>query len=116
MSVLRRMLLTWQQADRREWQSERDFEKRRRDHAVRGGPDAARSFYERIFGRTPAFEDDSSAPFKFGNTLVNLVTTRAAGDVIAPVVVASPSAGSRFLLTIWVDDVDRPALSLPIRE
>jgi lactoylglutathione lyase len=73
---------------------------------------AARSFYERVFGRTAAFEDDSSAAFKFDNTLVNLVNTRAAGQVIAPVAVASPSAGSRFLLTIWVDDVDAACTEL----
>jgi lactoylglutathione lyase len=73
---------------------------------------AARSFYERVFRRTAAFEDDSSAAFKFDNTLVNLVDTQAAGDVIAPVVVASPSAGSRFLLTIWVDDVDAACAEL----
>lgn len=73
---------------------------------------AARSFYERVFGRTAAFEDDSSAAFKFGNTLVNLVTAQAAGEVIAPVTVASPSAGSRFLLTIWVDDVDAACAEL----
>ena len=41
---------------------------------------AARSFYERVFARTAAFEDDSSAAFMFDNTLVNLVDTRAAGD------------------------------------
>ena len=73
---------------------------------------AARSFYERVFGRTAAFEDDSSAAFKFDNTLINLVDTRAAGQVIAPVAVASPSAGSRFLLTIWVDDVDAACAEL----
>ena len=73
---------------------------------------AARSFYERVFGRTAAFEDDSSAAFRFDNTLVNLVTTQAAGEVIAPVAVASPSAGSRFLLTIWVDDVDAACAEL----
>jgi lactoylglutathione lyase len=73
---------------------------------------AARSFYERVFGRTAEFEDDSSAAFRFENTLVNLVDARAAGDVIAPVAVASPSAGSRFLLTIWVDDVDAACTEL----
>jgi catechol 2,3-dioxygenase-like lactoylglutathione lyase family enzyme len=76
---------------------------------------AARSFYERVFGRTPAFGDDSSAAFKFDNTLVNLVDTRAAGVVIEPVAVASPSAGSRFLLTIWVDDVDAACAGLAKR-
>lgn len=72
----------------------------------------AKSFYERVFGRTAAFEDDSSAAFKFDNTLVNLVTIRAAGEVIAPVSVASPGAGSRSLLTIWVDDVDAACAEL----
>lgn len=73
---------------------------------------AAKSFYERVFGRTAAFGDDSSAAFKFDNSIVNLVTTRAAGEVIAPRAVASPSAGSRFLLTIWVDDVDAACAEL----
>jgi catechol 2,3-dioxygenase-like lactoylglutathione lyase family enzyme len=73
---------------------------------------AARSFYERVFRRTAAFEDDSSAAFKFDSTLVNLVDARAAGEVIAPVAVASLSAGSRFLLTIWVDDVDAAVAEL----
>jgi catechol 2,3-dioxygenase-like lactoylglutathione lyase family enzyme len=73
---------------------------------------AARSFYERVFGRPTAFEDDNSAVFKFDNTLINLVDTRAAGDVIAPAAVASRSAGSRFLLSIWVDDVDAACAEL----
>ncbi|MGP7996573.1 MAG: VOC family protein [Streptosporangiaceae bacterium] len=76
---------------------------------------AARSFYERVFGRVPAFGDDSSAAFKFDNTLVNLVDTRAAAEVITPVAVASPGAGSRFLLTIWVDDVDAACAELANR-
>ena len=76
---------------------------------------AARSFYERVFGQVPAFGDDSSAAFKFDNTLVNLVDTRAAAEVITPVAVASPSAGSRFLLTIWVDDVDAACAELANR-
>jgi catechol 2,3-dioxygenase-like lactoylglutathione lyase family enzyme len=72
----------------------------------------AKSFYERVFGRAAAFEDDSSAAFRFDNTLVNLVDTRAASEVIAPVAVASASAGSRFLLTIWVEDVDAACTQL----
>jgi lactoylglutathione lyase len=40
------------------------------------------------------------------------VTTQAAGEVIAPVAVASPGAGSRFLLTVWVDDVDAACAEL----
>jgi lactoylglutathione lyase len=63
----------------------------------------------------PAFGDDSAAAFKFDNTLVNLVDTRAAAAVITPVTVASPSAGSRFLLTIWVGDVDAACAELASR-
>ena len=73
---------------------------------------AAKAFYERVFARTAAFEDESSAAFKFGSTIVNLVDTRAAAEVIAPASVASPAAGSRFLLTIWVDDVDAACAEL----
>ena len=73
---------------------------------------AAKSFYERVFGRPAEFGDDSSAGFKFDNTIVNLVTTQAAGEVIAPVAVGSPGAGSRFLLTVWVDDVDAACAEL----
>jgi catechol 2,3-dioxygenase-like lactoylglutathione lyase family enzyme len=73
---------------------------------------AAKTFYERVFGRTAEFGDNSSAGFKYDNTIVNLVTTQAAGEVIAPVAVASPGAGSRFLLTIWVDDVDAACAEL----
>ena len=73
---------------------------------------AARSFYERVFGRTADFEDENSAGFKFGDTIVNLVTTRAAGEVIAPAPVAGPDAGSRVLLSIWVEDVDAACAEL----
>ena len=73
---------------------------------------AARSFYERVFGRTAAFEDDSSAAFNDDNSLKNVLAAQAAGVVIAPVAVASPGAGSRFLLTIWVDDVDAACAEL----
>lgn len=73
---------------------------------------AAKSFYERVFGRAAAFGDDSSAGYKFDSTIVNLVTTQAVAEVIAPVAVAGPSAGSRFLLTIWVDDVDAACAEL----
>jgi lactoylglutathione lyase len=100
------------QANGRKWQSERGFESVGAITLFVEDLPAARSFYERVFGRTAAFEDDSSAAFKFDNTLINLVDTRAAGDVIAPVAVASPSAGSRFLLTIWVDNVDAACAEL----
>lgn len=67
---------------------------------------AARHFYREVFGLPVAFEDDNSAVFKFGDTLVNLLRTEAAHELIEPAVVASPDGGSRMQLTIEVSDVD----------
>ena len=67
---------------------------------------AAKRFYQEVFDLPVAFEDDDSAVFEFGNTMVNLLKTAAAGELIGPAVVASREAGSRLQLTIEVDDVD----------
>lgn len=68
--------------------------------------EAARQFYQKVFGLSVMFEDDDSTVFKFGNMLVNLLKTTAAGELIKPARVASRDAGSRFVFTIAVDDVD----------
>jgi len=52
------------------------------------------------------YEDDSSAVFNFGNTLINLLRTTAAPELIEPAAVAGPGTGSRLQLTIEVADVD----------
>jgi uncharacterized glyoxalase superfamily protein PhnB len=52
------------------------------------------------------FEDDNSAVFKFENTLINLLTTTAAVELIHPATVASRDAGARAQFTLAVDDVD----------
>jgi catechol 2,3-dioxygenase-like lactoylglutathione lyase family enzyme len=67
---------------------------------------AAKQFYHKVFGLPVDFEDDNSAVFKFGNTLVNLLKTTAAVELIEPAAVASREAGSRQVFTISVDDVD----------
>jgi catechol 2,3-dioxygenase-like lactoylglutathione lyase family enzyme len=67
---------------------------------------SAKRFYQEIFGLPVTFEDDASAVFDFGNTIVNLLATRAAPELIAPAAMAPPEAGARFQLTIRVDDVD----------
>jgi catechol 2,3-dioxygenase-like lactoylglutathione lyase family enzyme len=67
---------------------------------------AAKRFYREVFGLPLKFEDDDSAVFDFGNTLVNLLKTAAAPELIEPAAVASPDAGSRSVFTIHVDDVD----------
>src|SRR6266542_5775350 len=67
---------------------------------------AAKQFYLTVFGLPLDFEDAVSAVFKFGNTLVNLLKTTAAGELVEPAKVGTPEAGSRVVFTINVDDVD----------
>jgi catechol 2,3-dioxygenase-like lactoylglutathione lyase family enzyme len=75
----------------------------------------AKSFYRDVFGLSMIFEDPNSAVFKFANTLVNLLEVSQAHELIEPGVVASPDAGSRFQLTIPVDDVDAACADLKAR-
>ncbi len=76
---------------------------------------AARDFYREVFGLPVHFEDDDSAVFDFGNTLVNLLKTSAAVELIEPAVVAPREGGSRLQLTIEVDDVDATCAELAKR-
>jgi catechol 2,3-dioxygenase-like lactoylglutathione lyase family enzyme len=76
---------------------------------------AAKEFYGRVFGLPVVFEDDDSVVFKLGNTLVNLLKTTAAGELIEPAAVAPREAGSRLQLTIEVDDVDAMCAELTAR-
>jgi catechol 2,3-dioxygenase-like lactoylglutathione lyase family enzyme len=66
----------------------------------------AKQFYREVFGLPVHFEDDNSAVFKFGETLVNLLKVSEAPELIGPAVVASREAGARFQFTVEVDDVD----------
>jgi catechol 2,3-dioxygenase-like lactoylglutathione lyase family enzyme len=76
---------------------------------------AAKQFYLRVFGLPVDFEDDNSAVFKFGNTLINLLKTTAAQELVEPARVASREAGSRFIFTIQVEDVDAMCAELTAR-
>jgi catechol 2,3-dioxygenase-like lactoylglutathione lyase family enzyme len=68
--------------------------------------EAARRFYGEVFGLPVAFEDENSAVFKFGETLVNLLKSTEAPGLVEPAIVASPAAGVRFQFTLGVQDVD----------
>ena len=76
---------------------------------------AAKQFYLRVFGLPVDYEDDNSAVFKFGGTLINLLKTSAAQELVEPAQVASREAGSRFVFTIEVDDVDAMCAELKAR-
>ena len=75
----------------------------------------SKSFYQHAFGLQVVFEDEDSAVFDFGNTLINLLKVPAARELIEPATVASREAGSRFQLTIWVDNADAACAELDSR-
>ena len=66
----------------------------------------AKSFYRDVFDLPVVWEDESSAVFKLDNTVINLLDVSAAPELIEPGAVAGPEAGSRLMLSIWVDDAD----------
>jgi catechol 2,3-dioxygenase-like lactoylglutathione lyase family enzyme len=76
---------------------------------------AAKQFYLDVFGLPIHYEDAESAVFKFGGTLVNLLSASEAPDLIAPAAVAPPEAGSRMQFTITVGDVDAMCAELSTR-
>ena len=66
----------------------------------------SKAFYADALGLRRVHEDDDSAVFDLGNTLINLLAVRAAPELIAPALVAGPDTGARCQLTVGVDDVD----------
>jgi catechol 2,3-dioxygenase-like lactoylglutathione lyase family enzyme len=74
--------------------------------------EATKHFYREVFGLPLKFEDDDSAVFDFGNTVINLLKATAARELIEPAVMASREAGSRLQLTIA--SVDSSSQDYPI--
>jgi catechol 2,3-dioxygenase-like lactoylglutathione lyase family enzyme len=75
----------------------------------------SKSFYEKVFDVEAINEDEDSVAFKFENLIVNLLVSGAAPELIDPAPVAGGEAGSRFQLTIWVEDVDAVCAELASR-
>lgn len=76
---------------------------------------AAAAFYRDAFGLGLIHRDDDSAAFDFGNTVINLLRTPSAPELIEPAVVAEAASGSRMQLTVPVDDVDATCAALAER-
>ena len=76
---------------------------------------AAKRFYNDAFGLPVFYEDDNSAVFKFGETLINLLKSSEATTLVAPAAVATPDAGVRVQFTLAVDDVDATCEELKAR-
>jgi catechol 2,3-dioxygenase-like lactoylglutathione lyase family enzyme len=67
---------------------------------------ATRRFYLDVFELPVVFENEVSAVFRFGATLVNLLRSTEAPQLIGPARVADRGSGARSQLTLDVDDVD----------
>jgi len=63
------------------------------------------AFYRDVFGLALLFEDDTSAVFGFGATVINVLQADAAHELIEPAPVGGPDAGRRVQLTIWVESL-----------
>jgi catechol 2,3-dioxygenase-like lactoylglutathione lyase family enzyme len=75
----------------------------------------AKAFYEQVFDVPVINEDESSIAFKFESVIVNLLVSTAAPELIGPAPVAPSEAGSRFQLTVWVEDTDAVCAELASR-
>jgi lactoylglutathione lyase len=78
-------------------------------------PKRSKSFYHDVFDLSPIYEDEDAATFRFENALVNLLKMPAARELIDPAAVAGREAGSRFQLTIFVDDTNAVCAELATR-
>ncbi len=75
----------------------------------------SKAFYQDVFGLAVLFEDENSAAFKFGETVLNLLKISAAPELIEPGKVAGPEAGARYQLTVEVASVDQTCAELARR-
>jgi catechol 2,3-dioxygenase-like lactoylglutathione lyase family enzyme len=60
----------------------------------------AKGFYSDVFGLPTAFEDEHSAVFAFGSTSVNLLSVKAAPELVEPARVGMPDSGSRAVVSV----------------
>ena len=67
---------------------------------------ASKAFYLKVFGLPIIFENDDSAVFKIGGTMINLLLISQASELIEPAKVGTRDAGSRIVFSLDVDDVD----------
>lgn len=71
-----------------------------------------KAFYRRVFELPVIFEGDTSAVFKFGSTLINLLNISQADELVTPAKVATLQDGARAVYTLQVDDVDAKCAEL----
>lgn len=64
------------------------------------------AFYTDVFGLDVVYQDDVSVVMELGSFMINLLQADQAAELVEPSPVAGSQAGSRWLLTIKVADVD----------
>jgi lactoylglutathione lyase len=77
--------------------------------------DRSKAFYQDIFGKSVIFEDENSAVFKFGETVINVLAVPAARELVEPGTVAPADAGIRAVMSVEVNDVDAVCAELAQR-
>jgi catechol 2,3-dioxygenase-like lactoylglutathione lyase family enzyme len=75
----------------------------------------AKAFYLEVFGAKVVYEDENSVAIQFTNLIINLLHVDNAPEIIEPGIVAVRDSGSRFQLSIWVEDVDAVCRALEAR-
>jgi catechol 2,3-dioxygenase-like lactoylglutathione lyase family enzyme len=74
--------------------------------------ESTKAFYQDVFALPVIYEDDSSAVVKFDNTMINLLQSSAAPELIEPAAAAGPGTGARCMFSIWVEDTDAACADL----
>lgn len=75
----------------------------------------SKDFYKNILELPIVFEDGNSCVFQLGSQMINLIPMASAPELVEPMPIAEPGAGSSFLLTIQVAEVDELATSMKAR-
>lgn len=76
--------------------------------------DAVRVFYRDVLDLALVYQDDVSAVFDLGGTLLNLLAVSAAPELVAPAQAAPVGATAQMVLSLFVEDVD--AVCADLRE
>ena len=73
---------------------------------------ASKAFYLKVFGQPIIYENEDSAVFKIGSTMINLLLISQANELIEPAKVGARDAVSRIVFSVEVDDVDAMCVKL----
>jgi catechol 2,3-dioxygenase-like lactoylglutathione lyase family enzyme len=68
--------------------------------------DRSIGWYSSVLELPVEFQDEESAVFRFENTLINVLRTSAAGELVAPHTPAIPGTHPQVQFSLWIDDVD----------